>query len=634
MKSKGTSVWEQYIEYIVLLVAIVIFGWFAWGAFGTKIEHRAGKVTVQAGTVDDELLKAALVLENKIKDGTPSPIAMNAPEPLHNKFSRELNESVSPNQRVVFPTIDLTAILNDGEEVQSELREYVAPVVPGPQNIRTRQWFGTVKESVVGATDGLSEMAGPPHDTMWVQVAGTVDIAAIIDSYSQNGELSGIPSQWYDGGIDIFDVHIERQRLSSGEWIEEQIVATLPGRLTYREDLESGDVSTIERDSIVSKLRKGEQSKIIHPDFYDLKGFKSGDLDNPSAWGEDVELEVTPMQLLEQKLAKANERIAREEASIEKINQDIRDAGSDSGGGGIGGGGRGGGGDGGRGGSGSSNDRLIESLKRKLVKAEQRLQVRIEEKKEIESEIEKLKSESGLADEAILDGEVWVWGHDMNIVPGATYRYRMNVQLANPFFGHKPSLYPRQHSLADTVVMASQQSSWSDAVEVQESKQWYVQDAEAITELNPNDLSNHGYIRIEEFAFSDGAWSKVLKKVLVGQVVGVEGSASNWLVLDVLEDTSGVVALLQDLETGEVQQNRPGLSSDNTALRQLQSLYRQQQNSAEDQDSIDDTNGRPGPPGGGIGGGGRGGGIGGGGRGGGIGGGGGRGGGIGGGGRR
>ena len=55
MKTKGTSTWEQYIEHAALLVAIALLGWFAWGAFGTKIEHKQGKVVVHSGNVFEKL---------------------------------------------------------------------------------------------------------------------------------------------------------------------------------------------------------------------------------------------------------------------------------------------------------------------------------------------------------------------------------------------------------------------------------------------------------------------------------------------------------------------------------------------------------------------------------------------------
>ena len=103
------------------------------------------------------------------------------------------------------------------------------------------------------------------------------------------------------------------------------------------------------------------------------------------------------------------------------------------------------------------HDLKIERLQRKLVRAQTTLAKLIEGKDAIEEAIEELKASSILEEgETVMSGEVWVWGHDMSVVPGETYRYRMLVQLANPFFGHKPSLYQRQHSLANLVVMAIQ----------------------------------------------------------------------------------------------------------------------------------------------------------------------------------
>ena len=80
MKTKGTSVWEQYIEYAVLLVAIAVLGWFAWGAFGTKVEFKQGReIVVHAGNVDERLLEVANKLEVGLNRGG-SPVALSAPE--------------------------------------------------------------------------------------------------------------------------------------------------------------------------------------------------------------------------------------------------------------------------------------------------------------------------------------------------------------------------------------------------------------------------------------------------------------------------------------------------------------------------------------------------------------------------
>ncbi|MDE1038291.1 MAG: hypothetical protein OR996_05545, partial [Phycisphaerales bacterium] len=129
MKAKGTSFWEQYIEYAVLLVAIAILGWFAWGAFATKVEVTQGKNVVQASNVDALLLETALQLEVGLNRGD-SPIELIAPEAQHNTFASNRGQSITPENRLLFPTIDMTAELASNQDVQSELRRYVSPTIP------------------------------------------------------------------------------------------------------------------------------------------------------------------------------------------------------------------------------------------------------------------------------------------------------------------------------------------------------------------------------------------------------------------------------------------------------------------------------------------------------------------------
>ncbi len=620
MKTKGTSVWEQYIEYVVLAVAIAVMGWFAWGAFGSKIEYKQGRLTLQAGTVNEELLDAAKSLEQKIKDNTPSPISIPVPDPIFDKFARQASQDVAPKYRVMFPTIDMTAALDANQDVQTELREYVSPRVPSPNDMKVQQWFGTIKKSVVDETEGLDAIVGPPFDTQWIQIAGAVHIDEIIESYAATDGLAAIPNRWYDGAIDIFDVEIERQRKTETGWSDTEIISPLQGHLSYRLQLADQSIDAIERDEIVRALRTGKQGEIVKPDFYPLKGFTPPDLDNPAAWGSEVETEKTPMQILKENLKEAEEDIENQLKAIEKINEDIRDAesGGDSGGGGRGGGGRGGGGD----------NKKVERLRRKLVSAEETLGELVDAKEAIEAEIEELNtansSESG---ESVMEGSVWIWGHDTSVVPGETYRYRMLIQLANPFFGHKPSLYQRQHELAETVALSSERSEWTDPIEVQEMRQWVVTKAKTANSLSGDNLFEHSYISIDVFEFTDGMWSSKSSDIHVGEPITVDDSGENlgWFVLDVVEDVQGIVALLQNVKTEQLITKRPDQDVKSAQYDYLLQLIRDQSSAEIDDGSGDDSGTTPPGGGGGIGGGrGGGGGIGGGRGGGGRGGGGGR----------
>src|SRR5204863_10014559 len=57
--------------------------------------------------------------------------------------------------------------------------------------------------------------------------------------------------------------------------------------------------------------------------------------------------------------------------------------------------------------------------------------------------------------------ELAVWGHDITIQPGKTYRYRFTVEVYNPLFAHKVALIDSQKPLAEKFTLASQTSEWS-----------------------------------------------------------------------------------------------------------------------------------------------------------------------------
>ncbi len=602
MKTKGTSVWEQYIEYAVLAFAIAVLGWFAWGAFGSKIEHKQGRNTFQASTVDDALIEAADSLQRKLKDDSPSPLKISVPDAIFDKFSSQSSSEVSPKNRVVFPAIDMTASIDLNQDIQTELREYVSPSVPSPQDSRARQWFGTIKESVVEGSEELESIVGPPFDTQWIQIAGTIDIDAILESYASSDDFAAIPNQWYDGAIDVFDIEIERQRETENGWSDTEIVAQLQSQWSYRDRIEDKSIDAIERDEIIRELRTGKQDAIVKPDFYKLKGYVSSKVRDPSQWYDEVETEKTPLEILEDNLKEVEEDIEKQLNKIAKIEKDIKDASS----GGSGGGGRGGG-----------DNKKVESLKRKLEREQRVHEELIKDKEAIEKEIEELKSDSdsGENDERVMEGTVWIWGHDTSVVPGETYQYRISVLLANPFFGHKPSLYSHQHDLAEKVVLTSQKSEWTEPIKVQEMRQWFVKKAKSANLSRGDNLIDHSYISIDIFEFSDGEWTKETSEIHVGQpiAIGSTGEDLDWFVLDVAEDMEGVVTLLQNIKTEQLIAKRPEEDINSNRYIELNKLYKEQPTDIDDvEDESDDDAGTP-PGGGGIGGGrGGGGGIGGG----------------------
>ncbi len=609
MNTRGPSMWEKYIEHAIIAVAVLVMIWFAWGAFGTKISFQMGARTLTADSVDDELVKSADKLKPVLRTGAPSTFTIQPVTSSGSSFLSRLESSISPSDNVLFPTIDMTADIDLNKDVQSELRHYVNPSIAAPEAVRTHQWFGTISQSEIDKEEDLQEMiAGPPHDTSWVQIAAKFDIDEVVATFSSGSEeYEAIPTQWYDGGADIFDIEIQRQMLGETGWSRSEIVTVLPGHLTYRSGSSEVDIDMMERESIIRSLRGGRQEEITNPDFYRLKGVAPSNADSPQSWdGEETsEEDDGPKVELNRKIRRQENKIERQRKTIVNLEERIDREGR--GGGGSGGGGIGPGGGGGGGGSGTSK---IDRLRAQRDKANEELVTLIEELDTLQEEMEALDVVDGEGEEVIMTGEVWVWGHDLTIQPGETYRYQMIIQLANPFFGHKPSLYDDQKSLAEKVTIASAASDWSTPIVVQKPLQWFVVGATQSGESVNPDALDAGKISAEVFEFSDGAWSSNSVGIQVGQRLGLAkegGFASDWFVLDILRDIAGEAVLLQHIENGEVHLIRPSLHASSLELRHLRQQVRSQTTTTEEEESEEEPD-RPTPrPGGPLGGGGGGG---------------------------
>ena len=565
MKNNSAKLWEEYIEYAVLVFAILVLAWFAWGAFGTNIEEKMGNHVVTTSTVDSKLKKVAEEIDSQQKE-LSSPIAIVAPPPLGVEFDKRVSESVSPSERVVFPTLDMTANHNEGQEVLAELVMYATPVIPAPESVGTRQWFGTILDTEIDSIEGLGDsIEGPPFDTSWIQIDAIFDIDAAVESFKVSSEdLQSVPDRWFDGGADIFDVQIERQRLRDGIWSDPETISVLPGHLQYRDRVEDGSIDSSEKESIVHDLRGGLQVEITRPAFYLCKNNQPSteDLD-PANWDESIK-EMTEKDKVQKKLTSQEKKISEQQKLIESIQKKMSD--------------EGGGGSPMTGGSGSGGNSKLARLKKQLASANEKLQDLLDKKQELEDEIAAIGEEQADV-EVILSGEIRVWGHDMTALAGETYRYRMSIDLANPFFGHKPSLFPEQKSLAQKVTIASLSSEWSSNIEVQKPIQWFIVNARNSGESMNPDVLDCGFVTVEYFEFSDGLWEQNTFMVQVGQRIGQldqEGMQVDWFVLDILENAVGDVVILQNIYSGDLKMIYPMSESNRTELHLLRQQVREQ----------------------------------------------------------
>jgi hypothetical protein len=185
-------------------------------------------------------------------------------------------------------------------------------------------------------------------------------------------------------------------------------------------------------------------------------------------------------------------------------------------------------------------------------------QVPEQEKPEVEAPVEEKEP-------AIIN----IWAHDLSVVPGKTYRYRMTVEVYNPLFARKPELPEAQKSLADQFVLVSEPSDWTQPLVVEPPLRLFV------TNAQPPNIGALGGIGVgsavaEVFRFHNGRWWQESFRVQPGDRIGGEkaakgGSAvdytTDWFVLDVVEVLSadrselernfGATVVLQSLNAPE-----------------------------------------------------------------------------------
>lgn len=145
------------------------------------------------------------------------------------------------------------------------------------------------------------------------------------------------------------------------------------------------------------------------------------------------------------------------------------------------------------------------------------------------------------------DDPIQLWAHDIDLRPGATYRYRFILRVYNPFFARKRQLVEEQGHLADQLVIDSVVSDWTDPIEVTPQVAFFV------TRATPGDGPlGLGSAQIEVFRLHEGRWRREVFAVSPGDRIGrlVEPTrdretepsvdfGTEWFVVDIVDDPTG-----------------------------------------------------------------------------------------------
>ncbi|MCH2137361.1 MAG: hypothetical protein MK101_12430, partial [Phycisphaerales bacterium] len=182
-----------------------------------------------------------------------------------------------------------------------------------------------------------------------------------------------------------------------------------------------------------------------------------------------------------------------------------------------------GGGGGGDGGGESDEDkrkrleRQLERLDRQIDQARRRARQALRVTDEELDEMLAGDEEEVDAGAFMVDGELWIWGHDLDVEDDAVYSYRISVQVANPMYAKKLSLPESQRPMAEAVAIASDASAWSTGTQVGRPVQIF-----SVRAMPGGDTAEHqfGAASFDVYRFHDGRWWDERISVTPGTAIG------------------------------------------------------------------------------------------------------------------
>ena len=569
MKTKGITVVERFVEKGVLgLAAIFAVVFAAMQILSESPTTKAAGGDVNPGTVDVRLeeqtsrLKAAIDVE-----GLPAGVEVLESSGEVGPSFAELVATPTVEFRKVQVT-EATVDLGGVGGVTLTAGAYNVPTLPGPPEVFVETHFDAIAiaelelssddASMLESRLGLTGSAGDiVWNTVGFQIPWEEMNAAMLDAPGSDRDM---PEAWYSGQIDVLDIVVERQQRVDGEWDPAVVLKTMPARWSLRENLVEEELSRKDRDSIVESLwldRDQDRTPspilqdILRPEFYATASDRwsaplapsqeDGDASQGDNWREIAKWK--------RKLREAQKKANRRAASIQGLggtpgeadepDRQERKPGQGSGASGLGGGdrnrGSGGGGSGRREssgkraapgaglssagsggfGAGAASPEDPEKKQRQLAGLQKQYQDALKDVSKAQDRLRALgydPSQAGAVELASLSDDLAVaWFHDLEVEPGAEYRYRVRFEVLNPFFARQLDLQEAQINLAKSMAMPTENSSWTDTVAVPGFSQFFLTGGQV-------DASK---MQAEVFCFKEGRWwSHTYNRLQMGARIG------------------------------------------------------------------------------------------------------------------
>ncbi len=540
MKLKGVNPAEQHVEKIVLgVVALVLLGvltmQFAIPPKGVSVGNRE----VPPDKALDPVLDEARRVLAKMNDPEPARPDVSQQE-LKSVFASRIAQPTVPAKR--FAPLGVATNLGTFDAVGegTDGGMYALPALPAANGPIASAYRGSVHPSEWAASEALRQKLGEdqPFDLGVVTVQAFIDGSAIrtallTDADGDGGAARPLPPSWWRQGFEILGVQLEREhRMSDGSWGERTIVEGMPGRVDVLGELSQTNTNDPMMLVEMTRLAAAEMDQITKPTFYRTI---AGELWRPPAAaitaGSSDNAAVD--RLVRQ--AKALDR------DIQKLQAAMEDDGSAGGSTTPGGRAPTGGGGKGRGGGGSSQPASRPSTGDRADPRVARLDRMSEQLGSVELELEGMgyaidgtKFDTAEIDEDVFgkmaalfsNDKLAMWSHDVTVVGGETYRYRLRPVFNNPAFGRQQALSEDQQTLAESLTFPGPWSAWTEGVQALDDEYYFVVNAREADTLGGGPSAS-----IELYEFYYGYYRRATMTAEPGDQLYAEARVPDGLVL-------------------------------------------------------------------------------------------------------
>ena len=503
MKLKGINPIEQHVEKLVLgVVAVVLLGVIAmqFVLSPNNVEVGSGR-TVPPQNIYVELESEAAGLQSQVNDSEPALPDVGEVD-LLNRYQAAL-----PDPQAAGDASLAVALGGSWDPVgDSGAAEGLAPggpiaglVVPEPIDpVAVSQW-ASLDPFAVAQSPALGDLAGAqqPYDVAGVSVQATFDGGSLLGVLTDGVDgKRPIPRKfWRSPGLTILSVEAERQRrLPGGGWETESTGVTgLPSgeALPIAGMSDAPDLTELLR--VVRDTRE-QFGAIIQPGYLPAAA--------GPAWLPPVESQArAAREATAGEAARIRGRIAQLEEELEEVrtgrpatsrpantgptgnrpanrNDPARNT---------------------RPSTRDDSDRNARTRERRIERINEQIEGLRTELEELgfEEEEEAVSNRRGSRSDRyagrevpgadqLVGNSIPVWTHDVGVVPGETYRYRLRVVVNNPLFGREQLLDPDdadQQALAGEPLVHSDWSSWTAPTTVPPRRAYFVTSASDASEF-------------------------------------------------------------------------------------------------------------------------------------------------------